>query len=488
MKRIHSECRTGIIYLGETADESNLVPEFLETLTQSIVKLNRRTKKPLKFDPENEHLFPEENHPGWRRLVALLNRPWFRRVWVIQEFALPPDIQLICGEWERPGTYLAALLSIPIWDYSYSVATALTSEQIHGAGIDTATTLDLHPLHLLIRHGQGRALSLGLDSFLQISSSKYDLGYRGSLVWLLRQTSICQATDPRDKIFAVISLASNATDSSLVADYSESIERVAVRFGVHFVRTGYGLSLLLSSACSNGVAAGLPSWLPDWTGPQQAVRFSVWPDCFDKCLDCQIGANPENQTITLCGYFVDTAQALGLPMGNEDWTDKWINSIDVLVQNSPAYPTGQSVDEAVWRTIIADRSIDGQSPAPEEYGTIYRTSREISESMELLLGDSSTMSRWDRWAAIRSIQQFETAVLRRSKFCITERGFFGMLPEQAEVGDRIFVVKGDQKKATFLLRWSPAVDQYRWIGHAYVHNDGKSLELDSLAESTVVVY
>jgi hypothetical protein len=347
MKRIYSECRTGIIYLGETADESDLVPEFLETLTESIVKLNRRTNKPLKFDPENEHLFPEENHPGWRRLVALLNRPWFRRIWVIQEFALPPDIQLICGEWERPGTYLAAVLSIPIWDYSYSVFTAITSKKIHGAGNEIAATLALHPLHLHIRQGQGRALGLGLDPYLQRSSRKSDLRSNRPLVWLLRQTSICQATDPRDKMFAIISLAPDATDSSLVADYSESIERVAVRFGAHLVHTGYGLSLLLSSACSNGVAAGFPSWLPDWTGLQQADRFSVWPDRFDKCLDCQIGANPQNQTITVCGYFVDTAQALGLPMGNEDWTDKWMNSIDVLVQNSPAYPTGQSVDEAV---------------------------------------------------------------------------------------------------------------------------------------------
>jgi hypothetical protein len=72
----------------------------------------------------------------------------------------------------------------------------------------------------------------------------------------------------------------------------------------------------------------------------------------------------------------------------------------------------------------------------------------MGEFMALLLGHSSTMSLWDRWAAFRSIPQFETAVLRGSKFCITERGFFSMLPEQAEVGDRIFVVKGDQEKAT----------------------------------------
>jgi hypothetical protein len=62
-----------------------------------------------------------------------------------------------------------------------------------------------------------------------------------------------------------------------------------------------------------------------------------------------------------------------------------------------------------------------------------------------------------------------------------------MLPEQAEAVDRIFVIKGDEKQATFVLRRDPVVDQYRWIGHAYVHNDKKPLELNP-RESTIVVY
>jgi hypothetical protein len=77
MKRTYSECRTGIIYLGETADVSDLVPEFLETLTESAALLLRREKNPTNWDPENEHAFPDEDHLGWRRPVALMNRPWF---------------------------------------------------------------------------------------------------------------------------------------------------------------------------------------------------------------------------------------------------------------------------------------------------------------------------------------------------------------------------------------------------------------------------
>jgi hypothetical protein len=306
MKRIYSECLTGTIYLGETADESDLVPEFLEILAESAALLLRREKNPTKWGPENEHAFPHVDHPGWRRFVALLNRPWFQRVWIIQEFALPPELRMICSEWKIAGTYLSSLLTIPLWKYSHSVATALTDQPANGASSDTVTTLALRPLHLQIRYGQGRALGLGTDSLIPTLSDEPATDVHRSLVWLLRKTPICQSTDPRNKIFGIVSLAAAGTEC--IADYSEGVEGLAVRFGKHLVRTGYGLSLLLSSACLNG-AVGLPSWLPSWTRPHRAT-FAVWPDRYEKCLDCCIGVNAAGQTITVRGYFIDTAQTL----------------------------------------------------------------------------------------------------------------------------------------------------------------------------------
>ena len=35
------------------------------------------------------------------------------------------------------------------------------------------------------------------------------------------------------------------------------------------------------------------------------------------------------------------------------------------------YPTGESVEEAIWRTLIANRTLDGHE-APEAYGLQYK--------------------------------------------------------------------------------------------------------------------
>jgi len=34
---------------------------------------------------------------GWWALLVLINRPWFARMWILQEFALAREILICCG-------------------------------------------------------------------------------------------------------------------------------------------------------------------------------------------------------------------------------------------------------------------------------------------------------------------------------------------------------------------------------------------------------
>lgn len=478
MRSIYSECRTGLMYLGEAADGSDLIPEFLGTLTQSITALFKKTNEPSTLDLQNESAFPEENDPGWKRLKALLHRPWFQRVWIIQEFALPPQIQMICGQWEIPGTYLASLLHIPIWTYSQSVLTALLDEK-------TGAAIGNHRLHLKARLAVGRDIGLCVDPNASIAPDVSVAKRCQSLIWLLDQSQSFLATDARDKIFAFIPLSSDFRDPALTMDDSKSMETVAVETAQHFVRNGCGLSLLLR-ACSVRSSISSPSWFPDWMGSENPEKFTVWPMRYDKTPDCQIISTPNPQTITVVGSFVDVVQDLGILIGSEtliNKNNKWIQDLDTLVTKIQTYPTGQEVDEAVWRTLIADRSIDKQSPAPEVYGNLYRAARNINAIVKL-----RSTSLHQMVEATHDPFRFQAAMLRGSRFSITTKRFFSMLPKQAEVGDFIFVVKGDQEKATFLVRRDPVLDQYQWIGHAYVHDIWKVLKFDDLENKGITVY
>ena len=46
---------------------------------------------------------PANDDPRWNALKAFLKRPWFRRVWVIQEYILPKKAITMCGDWELEG-------------------------------------------------------------------------------------------------------------------------------------------------------------------------------------------------------------------------------------------------------------------------------------------------------------------------------------------------------------------------------------------------
>ena len=89
---------------------------------------------------------------------------------------------------------------------------------------------------------------------------------------------------------------------------------------------------------------------------------------------------------------------------------------------------------------------------------------------------------------IRDVTHLETRILRKHRFAITRKKIFSLLPEEAEVGDSIFVVKGDPDKAMFLVRKDAVLDQYRLIGHVYVHGIWRIMKPDDLEDIAITMY
>lgn len=83
---------------------------------------------------------------------------------------------------------------------------------------------------------------------------------------------------------------------------------------------------------------------------------------------------------------------------------------------------------------------------------------------------------------------YEVAILRGYRFSITPKKLFSMVPREAEVGDSVFYVKGDPERATFHIRKDPVLDQYRLIGHVYVHGIWSVLKLDDLEDKIITIY
>lgn len=92
-------------------------------------------------------------------------------------------------------------------------------------------------------------------------------------VWdLLQRFHTLNATDPRDKIYAVLTLA---TDSSLtpVADYSLPTADVYLQFVKYLITHGHGIEMLQEAAAFPSTL-DIPSWLPDWSSSVSSQHLS----------------------------------------------------------------------------------------------------------------------------------------------------------------------------------------------------------------------
>lgn len=164
--------------------------------------------------------------------AGYFSRRWFQRVWVLQEVSLPDvhSIVIMCGS------------------------------------KSTSAMRALHSLSLLPSDSLG-ALTLG--RFYLMLRGKIMRPERSHLLDVLIETRDRHCSDPRDKIFGVISIARGLDEGrfpELVANYDLSTAQVYARYSKFFIEQ-HGLAFFWSLIKSSPVVPNLPSWSADWTVP-----------------------------------------------------------------------------------------------------------------------------------------------------------------------------------------------------------------------------
>lgn len=168
------------------------------------------------------------------------SRRWFQRVWVLQEVSLPDvrSVVIMCGS------------------------------------KSTSAMRALHSLSLLPSDSPG-ALTLG--RFYLMLRNKIMRPEKSHLLDVLIETRDRHCSDPRDKIFGVISIARGLDEGrfrELVANYDLSTAQVYARYSKFFIEQ-HGLAFFWSLIKSSPVVPNLPSWSADWSVPwpnYKAVR------------------------------------------------------------------------------------------------------------------------------------------------------------------------------------------------------------------------
>lgn len=180
-------------------------------------------------------------------LDFLNTRAWFTRVWIVQEAVVSAQIELGCGQEQilKSGWPLD-------WLSLFIMALRLETSQLP------------------------RAVKLKSSlKAIRLSRGYINTNTRANLGELLRDVRSCKASDPRDKVFAILGIVSDAKaafpDDSL--DYDRSVSSIYTQAARFLFDHENNLRVLCEALDTREVNKDLPSWVPDWSQAPWELSF-----------------------------------------------------------------------------------------------------------------------------------------------------------------------------------------------------------------------
>lgn len=451
MAEIYQKASKILVYLGEEADASHLVPALMKKILAANLD-----KASTTITPDCYGLPPLEEK-SWTALGEFLNRPWFTRTWVIQEFILNRTVRMVCGGWEIRGEVLVgAVTKIAKYD-------------------------------TWVRHNDWGART-GFVGGLERAKMRYLEGDRPRLPVLLNMFRCTEVMQPEDRLFALLSLARDGDHQDLAPDYEESLEKICQNYTRHFVKSDHPLEIL-SLAGLRSEPPGCLSWtlnplslqgggLVLGIGP--AVEMGVYNAGSD--IKATTYLNPEGDVLTLEGVLVDVVSTASVDDTPKDLI-KTLNEsrqfMSELAKTRKPYPTGETLDVVEARTLIVNSPWQYNEKEEVAFDAWLKVLGLMAR--KFMPDPSDDPINASRPYAVASID-----ATKGRKCCLTESGYFGMVPLNTRKGDKVFIPCGGS--VPFIIRASDEREgTYLLIGECYIHGimSGEAIDSDQFPKEQI---
>ncbi|KAF2443831.1 hypothetical protein P171DRAFT_522314 [Karstenula rhodostoma CBS 690.94] len=222
MREIYQKASKTIVYLGDEMGNTTLSAwNFLERAAVEGGEKGKHNTQYFKGDLGDVE-------------IDVLTRPWFRRVWVVQEIAVSTNITMQSGQ--------------------------------HSISWDDFCKIVLLEPRVNDRYG-----------FSLRNKQLFENELRGNYVLdMVARSRRLEATDPRDKFFALLGISSGVDpeDPRIAVDYSKTFRQVYEDFAHYLIDAGRNFDVL--SYTDRGTSWGAwPSWVPDWRQPMPTSRSTL---------------------------------------------------------------------------------------------------------------------------------------------------------------------------------------------------------------------
>jgi hypothetical protein len=403
MGTIFERAQNVVIWLGPESEDSNLAMTTISNL-RSVADLETITIE----------------QPAWIAWENLFSRPWFSRIWVLQEFKRGKNLLFQCGyacfNWDEIGKVLQEMFD----------GERLLCDKGH---------------HVKLLGDVGKVVSMiSTRIYLPLDASLLDgRDAARHLTTILRTYGILGSSVAHDKIYGLLGLSDAFTLLNLNSPgihYDQPVEEVYTDWARFLIQKQGDLGLLYITQRMEHDPA-LPSWAPDWRKPRQdfPLTLDTFQDVFKFAMPITTGFDitprftSRGNILLVSGYILATLDP----------------SIELLNAESATYIAAK-LKTTSQKNLLLVCLLRG-CKIKNATRKIVLLKSIVLPLLILIVKDLATMG------IVHGRQQFRSST-----------GCTGLIPLVAREGDVICML--GNAKVPFVLR--PIGDRYQLIGDAYI--------------------
>ncbi len=413
MGSVYSNSACAFIWLGPGDEDSDRALSLIDSLQQILLEhVPRRDAEEIGLGnvdlPEDMILTSEDQ--ARVEFGAFFSRPWFHRSWTFQEPVRAPERMIACGSKIRGWNTLVHALFVF--------------------------------LHLKRRH---RPISVTPFLTIQVAIDNKPEDLR--LSDLIITNGKREASDPRDKVYALYGLVQGYQKVPLEISYAMSVEDV-YKSTVRFCIQNEGSLSILTHVSQFRNQSDFPSWVPDWRGWSNSGCYPVKSPAIDFRASSMsrplLGPSFSNDKLILKGFILAIVE-------------RTIDIAALKFNAADSFPGSRITDAAaagVPRRFLQGRTFDTSYDLTMtmEYPPFHMKYKEYSR--QSLWANSFSWSAAGRPGPIPQAVSTEYKnwidLKTNKRLLFLTKDSLGLAPKRTQVGDRVCILLGGD--VPFILR------------------------------------
>jgi hypothetical protein len=483
MKDIYSLARNVVVWLGNEADQSSELVDFMVGIHLQCVEDQSKVSRALTENGDVDIYL--------KALKRFLSRPYWHRLWIIQELAMGrEDTPIVCGQRIVPWMMVTNVAKLILENCALRWL-LISREEIPRGGIPS---LDLQHIGILQKLHQVPQRQEAIDV--------------DRLETLLRLAQTSDAKDKKDKVYGIMGLLDRQISERIDPEYADSKSLLSVYIDLikALIESTGDLSFIFRFGQPD-LDANWPTWVPDL---RAGLKRNVGSDILGKCASGESSANiriiPTGPYLCCQGFLVDFIEEKCCPTPTRSRNPRKV------FPNSCEYGNRYALALSLWKTLCLGIGCDGledleetplsipwfdgsdlEHAVPDEWArqgwsTVYQT---LGLYPHILTFRSKFKDFKIRGTFLRDFfpqkigrckysrdieQQLHFFAMTNSgrNLVGTSNGFLGLAPANARQGDYVYILLGCNVPVILRLTGGGS---FKVIGECYIQGlmDGEAM-------------